>query len=69
MLAGVMSCIRILTVGAILTPAEQDCQGENDDRKLLKTPGHYLADGGYSPMSKKISLLAYGELISRDHGK
>ncbi|KAH0352647.1 hypothetical protein KCU83_g3356, partial [Aureobasidium melanogenum] len=52
MLAGVVYCTRIFAVEAILPSAERDCQ----------------ADGGYSPMSKMLSLLAYGKLIARNHG-
>lgn len=68
MLAGVVYCTRIFAVEAILPSAERDRQGEDDDRRFLKTRESHLADGGYSPMSKMLSLLAYGKLIARDHG-
>ncbi|THW27512.1 hypothetical protein D6D22_10755 [Aureobasidium pullulans] len=67
-LAGVVYCTRVFAVEAILPSAERDCQGEDDDKKFLETRERYLADGGYSPMSKMLSLLAYGKLIARDHG-
>lgn len=60
MLAGVVYCTRIFAVEAILPSTERDCQGEDDDRRFLETRERYLADGGYSPMSKTLSLLAYG---------
>ena len=68
MLARVVYCTRIFAVKAILPSAERDCQGEDDDRRFLETRERYLADGGYSPMSKMLSLLAYGKLIARDYG-
>ncbi|THX18980.1 hypothetical protein D6D12_10783, partial [Aureobasidium pullulans] len=51
-LAGVVYCTRVFAVEAILPSAERDCQGEDDDKKFLETRERYLADGGYSPMSK-----------------
>ncbi|THW78325.1 hypothetical protein D6D18_09660, partial [Aureobasidium pullulans] len=68
MLAGVVYCTRIFAVEAILPAAERDCQDEEDDRRFLETRERYLADGGYSPMSKMLSLLAYGKVVARDHG-
>jgi superfamily II DNA or RNA helicase len=68
MLAGVVYCTRVIGVEAILPAAERDQQGEDDDGRFLETRNRYLADGGYSPMSKMISLLAYGKMIARNHG-
>lgn len=67
-LAGVVYCTRIFAIEATLPLAERDQQDEEDDRRFLSIRERYLADGGYSPMSKMISLLAYGKLIARDHG-
>ncbi|KAH0333207.1 hypothetical protein KCU81_g9929, partial [Aureobasidium melanogenum] len=68
MLAGVVYDTRIFAVEAILPSTERDRQDEEDDRNFLSIRERYLTDGGYSPMSKMISLLAYGKLIARDHG-
>ena len=68
LLAGVVYCVRAISIEAILPSAEREQQDEEDDKRFIDIRERYLADGGYSPMSKMISLLAYGKMIARNHG-
>jgi superfamily II DNA helicase RecQ len=68
MLAGMVYCMRVLGVEALLPADERDEQGvEERDHFLLKRR-EFLADGSYSPMSEMISLLAYGKHIALNAG-
>jgi len=64
MLAGVVYCVRVLAMEALLPSARRDEQGEVERKHFLRKRRHFLADGSYSPMSTMISLLAYGKSIA-----
>ncbi len=68
MLAGVVYCSRVLAVEILLPSVERDEQTVDDDRRFLQQRQEYLADGSFSPMSKMLSLLAYGKHIALNHG-
>lgn len=67
MLAGIVYCVRVLMVEDILPAASRDVQSAEDDAAFLKLRRKHLADGGFSPMSKMLSLLAYGKYIALNH--
>lgn len=67
MLAGVVYCTRVIAVDAVLPSGERHVQGEEDDARFLEFRLKYLADGGFSPMSKMLSMLAYGKYIAFNH--
>ena len=68
MLAGVVYCSRVLAVEILLPSVERDEQTVDDDRRFLQQRQEYLADDSFSPMSKMLSLLAYGKHIALNHG-
>ena len=64
MLAGVVYCMRVLSVEKLLPSACRDEQTDEDRQRFLEHREKYLADGSYSPMSEALSLLAYGKHIA-----
>jgi hypothetical protein len=64
MLAGVVYCIRVLSVEHLLPSASRDGQTDEDRERFLQHREKYLADGSYSPMSEALSLLAYGKSVA-----
>jgi hypothetical protein len=61
MLAGMVYCMRMLSVEHLLPSASRDEQTDEDRECFLQHRKKYLADGSYSPMSKTLSLLAFGK--------
>jgi hypothetical protein len=51
MLAGVVYCMRVLSVEHLLPSASRDEQTDEDRERFLQHREKYLADGSYSPMS------------------
>jgi hypothetical protein len=64
MLAGVVYCIRVLSVEHLLPSASRDEQTDKDQERFLQHREKYLANGLYSPMSEALSLLAYGKHVA-----
>ena len=64
MLAGVVYCMRVLSVEKLLPSACRDEQTDEDRQRFLEHREKYLADGSYSPMSEALSLLAYGKYVA-----
>ena len=64
MLAGVVYCMRMLSVEKLLPSACRDEQTDKDRERFLEHREKYLADGSYSPMSEVLSLLAYGKYVA-----
>ncbi|KAG9196754.1 hypothetical protein G6514_005716, partial [Epicoccum nigrum] len=61
MLAGVVYCMRVLSVEKLLPSARRDQQTDRDRERFLEHRERFLADGSYSPMSEALSLLAYAK--------
>ena len=61
MLAGVVYCMRVLSVEKLLPSACRDEQTDEDRERFLQYREKYLADSSYSPMSEALSLLAYSK--------
>lgn len=68
MLAGLVYCVRVLSIEKILPANRRDNQTDNDRDRFLAMRKRYLVDGSYSPMSTIISLLAYGKSIALSAG-
>jgi superfamily II DNA helicase RecQ len=68
MLAGVVYCVRVLGVEALLPSAQRDEQGDAEREEFLRKRRDFLADGSYSPMSTMLSLLAYGKHVALNTG-
>lgn len=68
MLAGVVYCVRVIGVEALLPAGERDEQGVEERERFLEKRRQFLADGSYSPMSEMISLLAYGKFVALNAG-
>ena len=64
MLAGVVYCMRVLSVEKLLPSACRDEQTDEDRERFLEHREKYLSDGSYSPMSEALSLLAYGKYVA-----
>jgi hypothetical protein len=64
MLAGVVYCVRVLSVEKLLPSACRDEQTDEDRQRFLTARKQYLADGSYSPMSETINMLAYGKHVA-----
>ena len=64
MLAGVVYCMRVLSVEYLLLSASRDKQTNEDWERFLQHREKYLADGSYSPISEALSLLAYGKHVA-----
>ena len=67
-LAGVVYCMRVLSVEYLLPSASRDEQTDEDRERFLQHREKYLADGSYSPMSEALSLLAYGKHVALTAG-
>ncbi|KAJ8117099.1 hypothetical protein OPT61_g1626 [Boeremia exigua] len=67
MLAGVVYCMRVLSVEKLLPSACCDEQTNKDRKRFLEHREKYLADSLYSPISKALSLLAYSKQRIRDY--
>ncbi|KAF1923405.1 uncharacterized protein M421DRAFT_406996 [Didymella exigua CBS 183.55] len=63
-LAGVVYCMRVLSVEKLLPSACRDEQTDKDCERFLEHREKYLSDGSYSPMSEALSLLAYGKYVA-----
>jgi superfamily II DNA helicase RecQ len=68
MLAGVVYCMRLLSVEKLLPAAQRDEQTDEDRERFLQMRRQHLADGSYSPMSEVLSLLAYGKFVAMTAG-
>jgi hypothetical protein len=68
MLAGVVYCVRVLSIEKLLLARGRDDQTEADRKHFIKMREKYLADGSFSPMSKIINLLAIGKHIRLNAG-
>jgi superfamily II DNA helicase RecQ len=68
MLAGVVYCMRVLSVEHLLPSASRDEQTDEDRERFLQHREKYLADGSYSPMSETLSLLAFGKHVALASG-
>jgi superfamily II DNA helicase RecQ len=67
MLAGIVYCIRVIAAEVILPSAEREDQDDEDDKRFKEARDEWLVDGGYSVMSKALSLLAYGKKVAMEH--
>ncbi|KAL5371657.1 hypothetical protein DPSP01_014102 [Paraphaeosphaeria sporulosa] len=67
-LAGVVYCIRVLSIEKLLPATLRDEQTDEDRVRFLQCREKYLSDGSYSPMSEALSLLAYGKHIAFAEG-
>jgi len=68
MLAGVVYCIRVVAIEALLPSSMRDEQGDVERKEFLQIRKEFLADGSYSPMSEMLSLLAYGKFVALNAG-
>lgn len=68
MLAGMVYDVRMFAVESLLPSSERDTQGKLEIDHFLEQRKEYLADGSYGPMSRMISLLAYGKHLALNHG-
>jgi hypothetical protein len=64
MLAGVVYCMRVLSVEQLLPYAHRNAQTDQDREHFLQQREKYLADGSHSPMSEALSLLAYSKHVA-----
>jgi hypothetical protein len=64
MLAGVVYCMRVLSVEHLLPSASRDEQTDKDQERFLQRREKYLANSSYSPISEALSLLAYGKSVA-----
>jgi hypothetical protein len=67
MLAGMVYCIRVITVEIVLPLEEKEDQDDEDDERFKQMRDNFLADGTYSMMSKVLSILVYGKSIAINH--
>lgn len=68
MLARLVYCVRVLRAKKLLPAVGRESQIEEDRDKFLEMRRKYLANGSYSPISKIISLLAYGKHAALNEG-
>lgn len=68
LLAGVVYCVRVLGLKALLPADQRDLQTAEDVAYFLVERKRFLADSSYSPMSEMINLLALGKHISYNRG-
>ena len=61
MLAGMVYCMRVLSVEKLLPSACRNEQTDEDRERFLQHREKCLADGSYSPISEALSLLAYSK--------
>ena len=64
MLAGVVYCMRVLSVEKLLLSACCDKQTDKDRERFLEHREKYLANSSYSLMSEVLSLLAYSKYVA-----
>ena len=62
-LAGIVYCVQVIAVKALLLGSQRSTQTEQDRDRFVEMRQKYLADGSFSPISKIISMLAYGKHI------
>jgi hypothetical protein len=67
-LAGVVYCIRVLSIKKLLLAGGCDDQTKADCKHFMKMREKYLADRLFSPISKIINLLAIGKHIRLNAG-
>ncbi|KAL1640737.1 hypothetical protein SLS61_010232, partial [Didymella pomorum] len=67
-LAGMVYCVRVIAVEALLPGSQRSSQSEQDRDRFVEMRQKYLADGSFSPMSEMISMLAYGKHIGLSAG-
>jgi len=67
-LAGIVYCVRVIAVKALLPGSQRRTQTEQDRDRFVEMRQKYLADGSFSPMSEIISMLAYGKHIRLSAG-
>jgi hypothetical protein len=63
MLAGMVYCVQVLALEKLLLGGQRDTQTEQDCNCFLAAQHKHLADSTFSPISKIISMLAYGKYI------
>ena len=68
MLAGVVYCMRVLSVEKLLPSVCRDEQTDEDRERFLQQREKYLADSSYSLISKALSLLAYSKYVAMTAG-
>jgi superfamily II DNA/RNA helicase len=68
MLAGVMYCIRVTAVEALLPAAGREEQGDAEREAFLEKRRDFLSVGSYSATSAILHMLAYGKSITRQTG-
>jgi hypothetical protein len=64
MLTSVVYCVRVLAVEKLLPAAQRDKQTDKNRDRFLAKRQKFLANRLYSPISKIISLLAYGKSVA-----
>jgi hypothetical protein len=67
-LAGVVYCVRVLSIKKLLLAGGRDNQTKADCEHFIKMREKYLADGLFSLISKIINLLAIGKHIRLNTG-
>ncbi|KAJ4329600.1 hypothetical protein N0V87_010726, partial [Didymella glomerata] len=67
-LAGMVYCVRVIAVEALLPGSQRSSQSEQDRDRFVEMRQKYLGDGSFSPMSEMISMLAYGKHIGLSAG-
>ena len=63
MLAGVVYCVRILTIEKLLPATQRNEQIDKNRDHFLAKRQKFLANRSYSLISEIISLLAYSKLV------
>ncbi|KAF1922168.1 uncharacterized protein M421DRAFT_79331, partial [Didymella exigua CBS 183.55] len=67
-LAGIVYCVQVVAVEALLLGSQRSAQTELDCDCFVEMRQRYLADGSFSLMSEMISMLAYGKHIGLNAG-
>jgi hypothetical protein len=68
MLAGMVYCVRVLSLETLLPARGRNRQTKADRNNFIDMRKKYLADGSFSPMSEMINLLAMGKHIGLNAG-
>ncbi|KAF9729764.1 hypothetical protein PMIN01_12628 [Paraphaeosphaeria minitans] len=68
LVAGMVYCVRVISVEHLLPPAQREQQGLVERDHYLDLRKRFLADGSFSPTSQLLSLLAYGKFIGMNTG-
>ena len=66
-LAGVLYCIHMIIVEAILLLDKQEYQNDSNNECFKQTRDMFLVDSMYSMVSKLLSLLIYSKHITMNH--